>query len=274
MQVSIVLAIAALCSCGGDSKTEERGTPASGPVAREDFLSRAAAAICDNIASCCSSEGYGFNRAGCEANVDATIHIADVPNTIWNDAAAEPCIDTLAAEATRCRIGAAHVRTTCKAILTGTLPEGAPCTYDVECAAIDGAEALCTFEGYCANPEDGAPLHGTVGDGCDGTCEGLACGPFGDREPLGISCFTQDGVVCSGTLRTCVKMPKLGEPCPDGWCDVGAYCDSDDSVCKTLQPDGASCVGGSQCSADNCYESVCGGAEGSLANPDICGQAS
>lgn len=57
---------------------------------------------------------------------------------------------------------------------------------------------------------------------------------------------------------TCKGPPHAGEPCDDGSCADGLFCDSDD-VCRALRSNGEQCNSGYECQSGRCdYESASG----------------
>ncbi len=98
--------------------------------------------------------------------------------------------------------------------------------------------------------EGGNPLAGTVGEGevCqyDNECqEELYCG-----RPANIG-----DEVCT----TCQPYPGPGEPCHNGWCGPGAYCDynSDPGMCVAQSAAGQACENYNHCLSNRCYQDIC-----------------
>jgi hypothetical protein len=92
--------------------------------------------------------------------------------------------------------------------------------------------------GNCENPfEPQVADGGACGDDFDCTSE-FCVGEEFDFETNEI------------TLGVCGSAPGNGEPCIEGDCDGGLYCDG--STCATPQPDGALCTGDEECVSGEC----------------------
>lgn len=108
------------------------------------------------------------------------------------------------------------------------------------------AGAPCVSYGYFSDCASGLYCSfGVCVDRCDDTyeppalAEGEAC-VDADFNLLGL---------CGANLRcdfnsvVCVPVPAIGEACPDGYCDAGAYCDPS-AVCVADPADGEPCPDG------------------------------
>jgi len=256
-----------LWSCGGKSLEggreggSEGGSLDSGPVAQEDFVERAVSAICGNIGGCCEDARYGFDRAGCDAFIRAWTADRDapIPNTVWDSAAAGRCIGFYTEIATSCVVTEELIAQNCGRLYLGTLPAGADCMVDFECADIDGVRAICFYDGTTANgrcettglqPWQRAGL----GDPCTTSCG--ECGPFPPDSGT-LVCVREEGLVCDQDIGVCVPVAGISEPCPRHVCVDGAYCDTLDLMCKAKKTTGAPCDIGDECSTGSCHDGVC-----------------
>ncbi len=149
-------------------------------------------------------------------------------------------------------------------VTPGTLPPGAPCAFESQCASLfcigDGQSC-----GHCANlptPEAGTRCGGyfecSPGFVCDrstGACwpaqgQGASCTPSGNPPTLcedGIDCLSGAG---NGTTGTCGTLPDAGSAC------VRAISRFDTSAGTCAGPFGVACVG-----------AVDGGAPGTCEGP-------
>jgi hypothetical protein len=126
---------------------------------------------------------------------------------------------------------------------------GMPCTLGTECAYGLGCAGT---PGTCkALPKLGEPCP-------DGACAelGAFCDAAGTCSPVGLSgASCTDDTECSPyfacTAPTCAPNPAVGEPC-SGPCRDGSWCNTTTGLCAAPQPDGASCVVGSQCTSGFC----------------------
>jgi hypothetical protein len=150
----------------------------------------------------------------------------------------------------------------CDGIYRGTLPEGAACQASVECADIQGSEAVCVYDnvtlsGVCTRTI--ALARGRDGDECFTTCESNDCSIYGS-PPDGTytACYLEDGLFCSASLGTCVPPPALGEPCNDFYCAAGAYCSIANLTCQSQKQDGEICDSHAACIGGSCLDSLCG----------------
>ena len=78
------------------------------------------------------------------------------------------------------------------------------------------------------------------------TREGDACG--GTRV-----CDHSRGLSCDPYLGWCTGLPSLGQPCPEGECRDGLFCNETMSpVCQNLLPDGSPCEMSYYCRSGSC----------------------
>jgi len=254
---SIVLSVA-FSACAGSSHDDDHD--ASNGVSPGDFAEKAASAICGNLTDCCLEAGFTLERAACTAYVEGVIDNTSPAGTTWDSEAAGRCLEALASVARACDASAGETEY-CTRIRRGTLPEGAACTDDAQCADIGGELAWCDSDGMSSGTVCMAPipvLRGAVGDACDGTCTDRSCTRLALPGTTALAtCFVEDGVVCDFDLGECVPAPGVGEPCPSYYCASGAHCPDDAPVCAATKPNGSSCEGSDECSEGTCINLVC-----------------
>jgi len=276
-------------ACG---KTSEDPPGGGGNVAAiqtwDDFIEQLTSRYCQDIADCCSSQG--FPTTDCESTLRARVtdDVASISSKLkvrLNGVAAAACIDAYAAVTHACTDHDlyANLEDTCEPMLEGTVALGGACTDSRECAPQAGGAALCSAN-VCVAAQRPAPLssapRGKVGSACARTCghspaETLCTG----GDPTLGSCWLEDGVVCE--RGTCVAAPKAGEACGsealcarEAHCDAGvcvnsliggacsddfqcpptARCDGIGRVCVPLKENGESCDASDDCLGGQCEE--------------------
>jgi hypothetical protein len=193
------------------------------------------------------------------------------------------------------------VTAACAGVFRGTVALGDPCTARIECQTsgddspdcvpgtdgttvcavtrshatpdagctlvhVDHVQTLCEPSlGYCAYALDASPM---------GTCTAFL--------PIGAKCVGGAGkaplcdlasAYCDGfRTGTCQPLPKLGEACPGGACEVGQGCDTSASpaVCVTTKADGDPCTVSGVCASGFCAPTTL--ADGGL-GPGTCANA-
>jgi hypothetical protein len=185
---------------------------------------------CAAEAPCCAPAGYQYNVAGCQLVVAALWNKA-AANTTFDSASAVACLKALQAKPA-CTSGNPPA---CDAVYRGTLPLGATCQLDAECAPSGNLVVKCdSTDQVCTTTNQGK-----LGDPCDETCTAAAEGVA--------SCFT-------------VFMAKIYPVTPFAHvaCDraVGLFCDTSINQCAALKSTGGSCTGRSDCAVGmNCIVS-------------------
>jgi hypothetical protein len=157
----------------------------------------------------------------------------------------------------------------CHDAFTGTLPSGASCGLNAECAsgscAMPGCASGCCPPGTCTAgvearnvPVGGACAFGGCAEGeycatTDGVCRG--------RVGKGGSCahaICQWGLVCSNTSQTCVAPAPVGGSCLGNFCDGDGTCMSAAGVCASAPVAGDACAKAGTCGLSlNCVGGVC-----------------
>lgn len=141
---------------------------------------------------------------------------------VFDADAAEACREAVL---TRCD-GALEEIEACKAMLTGTLPEGAGCTVDEECLVGSCAGSSGASCGVCTRGT--TPLGGACVTADD-------CAPLAEGEADCVEDEMTFAWTCAPAVRITVVPSGIGGPCDvpvgdDGIarCGVGAYCDEND----------------------------------------------
>lgn len=107
------------------------------------------------------------------------------------------------------------------------------------------AGALTCFNGVCT---DMAPPTLAVG---------AACWDAAMQQSLG---RCEADTRCDDVTGTCVALPASGEPCEQGACAAGAYCNYDDvasGVCVSKAPGGVACSHSRECASQVCFGGEC-----------------
>lgn len=155
-----------------------------------------------------------------------------------------------------------RLHATCAALLltvAATLSSGCAdddCTKTLTCKRANGAGGA----GGASNT-GGAPSGDCTNEIQDGAETDIDCGGPCTPCALGEGCSSDTDC---GT-RECGAASKLCEPCVDGGCDLGSYCDQANSgTCLPAKPIGEACTGASgECHEDcvdgYCCENLCSG---------------
>ncbi len=147
-----------------------------------EYPGQAAAAWCNEIASCCGTSGdastfnmalcLGNNPYGWKAAAYNGASLLSTGNVVFNASAAAACLSAIAVDCSTNQVSSAveaQRYANCWSVYSGTLAAGSPCTASVECAPGN----------FCM------PVDGGAGDsGLPGVCQALvgnggACGEFG-----------------------------------------------------------------------------------------------
>jgi len=184
------------------------------------------------------------------------------PSASYDPAAAGRCRDAIAAAIGGCGdLEQSLALRSCYDIFFGTQPPGGPCTNNGDCAHPDGRSASCLITvltnttgssdlgGHC-NVE---PLHGQLGDTCNGNCPLDSSSCFA-TDPNSKACYFEDGLYCTfeSNVGTCQRPAKLGEACRNGACVEGTVCER--GVCAAKRDTGSctdalnACTATSYCS--------------------------
>lgn len=216
----------------GDSVSDS--TPPATPVPLDKLAATAAQILCKaNFTTCLPEDKLPFaTEAGCIAAVQAAdasvfadlIAMVEAGKLKYDPQQAAECLALAAA--TCDEIDLVDGPPACQAVFTGSLANGKPCKYNVECASH-----------YCPDV-----------DGCGTVCK--------KRIPKGSACADDDkcesGSVCFGGLCVADTPKGPGAACGEVKCAKGLYC-SDKGKCTPLNKKGqpcdlaGSCESGLQC---------------------------
>jgi hypothetical protein len=278
-----ILALLAVCSCGGSESTTGAGAAAGAggtgagggitgaPVSQADFGNALASAVCDHVGACCMQYGVPFDAATCKSTAQAQgaqLAMVDPASTAFDPQAAGDCLAQISAVLQGCvYTGTDNPIPACDRMLVGVLPLGASCTSSDQC-----------MSGDCGYPDFAMPgavlqcitaavrSHGHAGDPCSSTCTeepggGTACAATGSAGAGGadgpggsggapaqpVDCYTNDNLYCGTTQKTCSVLPAVGAACADGQCQAGAYCDTLGTGLCALAQGNNPCSNDSEC---------------------------
>ena len=250
----------------GGSAGAAGSAPQSAPQNEAELVAQATSAVCDNIASCCSTAGFPFQAAQCQAglalDMGETYALYASSDITFDAASALGCVTQIAAQARQCTFDGPAAIDACNQIFTPTLAAGAACKNSTECAPKGGAYCDTTLASpLCKLATTGNVFadvaHGKSGDPCFGSCKtdqgDTVCGGLAQR-PGDLVCWANDGFYCS-TDRQCVPTAGASGSCANQQdCSVGLFCSAD--VC-TAQTDSGPCTpGGSECSSTSYCDSA------------------
>jgi hypothetical protein len=247
---------------------------------------RASAAYCNGYRSCCTTNGFAFNQAECDRLVRAGMSAKGVCQGVYDPVAAGECYQDIETAFAACKrtIPARAPGAACDRICTGTLPPGAACASNADCALSTEGEVWCqssaTSGGVCT-----LYRRGKAGDPCgDQTCTEssgplLCTGTMTSRPTT--RCFTNDGLFCPSTGGTCQPIVPIGGPCSDrNACSTAAYCDAATGKCVAKAVGGTcaswdQCPEGAYCGAGTCQAKKAAGAACTLLDEcqDVCNTA-
>jgi hypothetical protein len=249
------------------SSSTETGSAA--PVPQSQVTDSAVAAYCNGYRGCCTSSGFAFNQAGCEAAVRAHMGTSPVcAHGTYNSVAAGECFQGItSAYATCLRTLPANSTAfnACNRVCVGTQPPGAPCTSNSDCAPPASGHAECTSPTSSSASSQRACVAffvGTDGDACSQTCTLGANGRDRSCVTAGLSssqdagaitstttCYTNDGLYCPlfGS-KTCQPLVATAGECSDeSACIAGTYCDLVTGTCVAKVAVGGACTSSSAC---------------------------
>ncbi len=231
-----------------------------GGMTYEEFVTARIDAECGYLVRCRAVTTVAdcrahFDRVSVESPNTAAALAAD--KLTFDEDAASACIEafeSLSCDTTAQAEGALEA---CSEVITGTLDEGAPCGFDLECETNHCTMAPCAAAcclGVCAplSPQPGP------GDPCSVTCdESSFCGSESICEPYlteGAPCEATKpcgaGLFCAGQAignGICAPLPHLGEPCEGPCAEVSAICV--DQQCIEAGRAGDGCTNDFHCSA-------------------------
>lgn len=128
----------------------------------------------------------------------------------------------------------------------GDVELGAPCTPVSNDGFSNCAQGLFCFDGVCADPC--ALFDASL-------AEGEAC-----RSGFEVLGNCAEELVCdAGGSDTCIALPGPGQPCPQGACAEGSWCQQivTDTMCVALLANGGECNADEECISAYCQSDVC-----------------
>jgi hypothetical protein len=259
-----------LMACG-------KSNGSAAPVQQRELPSRIAGLICNSMATCCQSDGFAFDNAGCKSNLaselEGNLQREFIANLEYDAQAAGDC---LAAAQVSLQCGEVEDNIpACERMFYGTLELGAPCTDAAECREADGQSVSCMSEDgvsaqVCTLILRTFLRRGNAGEGCFTTCSAEAedCDwgstpavsgpPVGPSEPVG--CYREDGLFCE--RGTCAPLRAIGEACEDyASCAGDGFCDYITARCSLRRANGEPCQSGNECQSGRCESAASSSAE-------------
>ncbi len=295
--------------CGGSVESD---SASGGPIAKADLPAVFSAAVCEGLAPCCATVGFGYDAAACQQRssyIEGLLEFVDDGYETYDPMAARRCVDAWVAAEQSCSPSAFNVanpQVACEQIIQGTEPLGAPCNTVLDCAA---PATNCELAGpggqaYCRTTLV-ALKHGHAGEACTQSCSGkctyLALSPEAGTR---VACYEEDGLAC-GPSQLCEPPAEVGQPCDIAQCVPSALCASgtcasghtsgpcdpkstpvcgdgyfcDGTACRAKLPDGNPCdlSGSSECEHQCNLTSLSAGGPGVQPAPTgvgVCGPLS
>jgi hypothetical protein len=237
----LVAALATLASCGGSGLWR--------PATPEEkmFAADYADAICARLDACCPILGdRPISQSNCRAQAAADVSSMHERGPAFDPLQAATCLAVTRREFAACVFPVLSADTfACVAVWHGQVPLGGACDFSFDCVVIDGSKADCSSSDGCLEARPAA--------------EGEACGAAPDAHHVVWRCDEDNGFFCEPLTKVCRRVPALGEPCPNGLCAEGSWCQADG--CQPLPPAGIPCTGfSSECGPDGqCIDGICHG---------------
>ena len=196
------------------------------PISESEFKALIAVLGCDAEGPCCAAAGFQYNAATCQLLLTASWNNSP-PNTTFDSASAVACLKWLQAKP-----ACGGQNPACDSIYRGTLPTGAACQSDEECAPSGNLEVNCdSTDNVCTTTS-----RGKLGDTCDETClaaaEGLTlCFTVFEAKVYPVTpyahmaCDRAQGLFCDTSIRQCAALKGAGGSCTGrSDCAVGMNC--------------------------------------------------
>lgn len=258
----VVFAAAQGCGGSADSGLGGGGGVAYVPVAASDFASAYAHAACDDLAGCCTQNGYGYNQPACLAAIQGLVQAelvnpATVAGAAYDANAAGECVARARRTAQTCAQTDEEKRlmnAVCGRIYSGLKRPGEECRSTMDCAASPEGRVSCTS--WSSASRDGGPSGGkmcqvrktpaAVGDSCEGFTGSTAAPP----AVVGDCAGSSSALRCDPETRTCQPRLALGQKCSGaGGCTTDAYCNYKTQLCEAKLAVGAACTSPDDCAA-------------------------
>lgn len=140
-------------------------------------------------------------------------------------------------DASECVVGALCVASKCARLSACGRTKDQHCDTTADCAK----------NLYCHGPDFTCQPRVAISASCVEGIEACVDGAFCNLNPPGDA----------GGDPVCMAFPGLNEPCPDGYCGPGAFCNSV-PTCEPLHPDGIACTNYWECLSGACNGGKCG----------------
>jgi len=229
--------LAMASACGGTTSSLN----SSAPVTEADFPASYTQAICDLASKCCTSS---FDITACRASV---VPPGASPYQRYDATNGSACIAALRNYASSCAAPAREYATVCRTLYVGIQAIGDPCTEPSDCIGDATGESYCSF----STPQT-----------CQVTLKlGESCSVLDPSTGVYVPAQCGAGLYCS-TSGVCAPKVNLGQPCEQPYsadnCVAPLRCyPAGGMTCASLAPDGASCIGGSDCTDGYCSNGTC-----------------
>ncbi len=261
--------------------------PCTIPADVDKFLVDRGAALCAQLAGCCTMAKLGYDAHACEAEQLAfTRKYAQLTGCVLgvDQAKAEACLASFVPTQSFCEYEEHQTDESyllCSDVVFGTKAPGQPCSSHFDCAPVTGKSVTCTDSGFgptcrdsvlgavgaaCKSPENGQThvLDCAAGLYCDGGA--MKCRKLGDvgdscGNPIQGSCLPH--LFCAAG-KCAVGTTQLGGECDYlvNVCAPGMHCDTTTWKCAKSATLGGPCLPDGTCApiggAASCVAGRCG----------------
>jgi hypothetical protein len=235
----------------------------SGGYTLEDVCQKTAPIGCALDQPCCTQSGFGFDQNGCvQAAVDSCMKdVAEVKagTMKFDPSGVDACIANLKPYLQECVIKSNEMfplfdaLAPCQSIWIGTLPAGAACERDEQCAPTGDPYVFVSCDDTSKTCRHFARLGLNqpceLSDNAPGACDtGLYC----DAALIGVPPYQ----------GMCRAATAIGAPCNtfkpyNLECGFGFYCNQSTGVCTSAKIGGASCAETVECQTLTCTLGQC-----------------
>ncbi len=237
---------------GGGASGADGGVTCTPDVKAPEFAAGYADAVCNGVASCCTSGGMSFDVPACVSQVKAAVQsfvdAAVCRGSKYVAAEGQHCFDALSAYSKSCLGDAAlyhAANQACDRAFDGPGQPGDPCETTLDCAQPAHGYATCLR--WSSTGSDGGMASGVLCQSHPTAQPGEACAS--GHDPVEPTCDESAGVYCNGgATDTCEAAKAQGSPCVSGdRCASGTECSG--GTCSPIQfvPLGDACTGASHC---------------------------
>jgi len=215
------------------------------------------------MSKCCSTAGYGYTAGACKTRLDSELGTIFDLNGHYDATLAARCLQSVSDAMNTCQGMDAAETNPCASVFTGTEPPGQRCELAANCARVGGGYAGCLYPlgaggggtglRYCtlfARQKAGMKCNGNCVEGSSYTMCGRNDVPAGSNA----DCYRSDGLYCAKS-GVCAPLAAVGQPCSQGGCVDGAYCDN--GTCAPKVPAGSTCSLPAACQGWQCMAGSC-----------------